>query len=213
MLQSCSHRLGRPGHFAQRGVALVVSLLLLVVIALVGLAAVRAVLMQNRSASNQYDRQIAFQSSEAALRQAEVTIKTATATQNAPAGFEDCSTPASTANPNDLSNECATGVSLTPANTCLANPFADAGAASQIANVPAGSYNAGAVAASQPQYVVQYMGKFRIPNPPTQQISNSGTPPPNTPTCVDYYRITARSGDPVVVGDRSVVTLQSTFRN
>lgn len=193
---------------------MVVSLLLLIVIALVGLAAVRAVLMQNRSASNQYDRQIAFQSSEAALRQAEIAIRTATSTKSAPAGFEDCSTPASTADPLDLSNECATGTSITPVSACLANPFADAGVSTaQIANVAPTSYSGGNIAASPPQYVVQYMGKFLIPKPQTQQISNSGTPVPNTPTCADYYRITARSGDPAAVGDRSVVTLQSTFRN
>ena len=50
----------------QRGVALVVALLLLVVITLVGLAAVRGTIMQQKMAANLFDRQIAFQGAEAA---------------------------------------------------------------------------------------------------------------------------------------------------
>ena len=58
----------------QRGVALVVALLLLVVITLVGLAAVRGTIMQQKMASNLFDRQIAFQSAEAAMRAAQARI-------------------------------------------------------------------------------------------------------------------------------------------
>ena len=45
----------------QCGVALVVSLLLLVIVALVGLAAVRGTLMQQKMAANSFDREQAFQ--------------------------------------------------------------------------------------------------------------------------------------------------------
>jgi type IV pilus assembly protein PilX len=54
--------------FKQRGVALVVALILLIVITLVGLAAVHGTIMQQKMTSNFYDRQLAFQASEAALR-------------------------------------------------------------------------------------------------------------------------------------------------
>jgi len=60
---------------AQRGVALVVALILLVVITLVGLAAVRGTIMQQKMTANFYDREIAFQATEAALRQAEALVQ------------------------------------------------------------------------------------------------------------------------------------------
>lgn len=184
----------------QRGVALLVALILLIVITLVGLAAIGTTLLQNRAAANQYDRSVAFQASEAALRQAQVAIQNATATQTAPAGFEDCSTP--------------TG-STTPVNVCLDNPFADPNVpTAQIATVPASAFSAGPVAAMQPQYVVQYLGQFLAPTASVRQISNSQRYGNSAQgQLVDYYRITARSGDPKKVGNRSIVTLQATFRN
>ncbi|HET7300533.1 MAG TPA: PilX N-terminal domain-containing pilus assembly protein [Oleiagrimonas sp.] len=183
--------------------ALVVALILLVVITLIGLAAVGGTIMQNKMAANQYDRQIAFQSSEAALRKGEAAILAATATQPAPAGFEDCSVPAG-------------GTSMAPpANYCLANPFEDSGvASSQIVTVDNSDFNPGAVAAAYPQYIIQYLGKFASPDVAVHQIggqSQYGAPPDTK--LADYYRITARSGDPANVGDRAVVMLQETFRN
>ena len=58
----------------QRGVALVVAMILLVIATLIGLAASRGTLLQERMSSNAYDRSLAFQRSEAALRAAEVAI-------------------------------------------------------------------------------------------------------------------------------------------
>ena len=57
---------------AQRGVALAVVLILLVVMMLLGLAAMRGTLMEERMTSNQYDRSLAFQAAEAALREGEI---------------------------------------------------------------------------------------------------------------------------------------------
>src|SRR5690625_630691 len=71
----------------QRGVALVVALILLIVITLVGLAAVSGTIMQNKMASNLYDREVAFQSSEAGLRAAQESV-----TANPEASYiRDCS--------------------------------------------------------------------------------------------------------------------------
>src|SRR5699024_3480215 len=75
----------------QRGVALVIALILLIVVTLLGLTAVRTTTLQNKMAANQYDRQLAFQASAAALLVAGDKIRAAAATQSAPAGFEDCS--------------------------------------------------------------------------------------------------------------------------
>ena len=194
------HQFPYSPHRHQRGAALLVALILLVVITLVGLAAIGTTILQNKAAANQYDRQVAFQSAEAALRQGQAAITTATATQPAPAGFEDCSTPAGSA---------------TPVNVCLANPFTDSNANVVITTVPASAYSAGPVASGiQPQYVVQYLGAFAAPTPKVRQIG--GQQPYGASQqgqLADYYRITARSANPSTVSGRAIVTLQSTFMN
>ena len=56
---------------AERGFSLIVSLVLLVLITLVALASMRAVAMQSRMSASAYDRNLAFQAAETALREAE----------------------------------------------------------------------------------------------------------------------------------------------
>lgn len=55
----------------QRGIALVVTLLLLLIVTLLGLAAMRGTLLQERMAANAMARAFAFQAAEAVLREAE----------------------------------------------------------------------------------------------------------------------------------------------
>lgn len=173
----------------QRGIALVVALLLLVVIMLVGLAAVRSTTMQQKMTSNFLDREVAFQSAEAALRQGEVAVQAA----SDPAVFYNCS-PGS-------------------GNNCLVNAMADSNVpASQVVSVSEESFDAGRLAASQPQYVVEYLGNFQIPSPAVSQVSNcSGYGPCSSNSTADFFRITARSG-PANAGERASVTLQSVYR-
>ncbi|MEO8837622.1 MAG: PilX N-terminal domain-containing pilus assembly protein [Herbaspirillum sp.] len=177
----------------QRGVALVVALVLLLLVTLVGIAAVRGTIMQQKMSGNFYDRQVAFQATEAALRQGEAAVQAATGA--APAGFRDCSPPV--------------------ANHCLADPFADTSPSPAITITTVGStaYNAGKAVAGQPQYVVEYMGNFLIPSPNVKQLSNcSGYAPCGSTHYADFYRITARSGDPATAQNRASVTLQSTYK-
>jgi type IV pilus assembly protein PilX len=182
---------GEPMKSSQRGVALVVAMILLILITLVGLAAVRGTIMQQRMAANLYDRQVAFQSAEAAIREASALIPT---------------------QPTLIWHNCQAG-----GVTCLPNPFNDPTLAASNINTVAtgtatGAYTASATASSQPQYVVENMGNW------VDQSSNTGSG--QTANCRNYgaqgcsssvvfYRITARSGDPAVVGDRAVVTLQA----
>jgi type IV pilus assembly protein PilX len=56
---------------AQRGISLMVSLVLLLVVTLVALGSLRGVAMQARLAGTSFDRSLAFQAAEAALREAE----------------------------------------------------------------------------------------------------------------------------------------------
>lgn len=63
-----------PHH--QKGVALLVSLILLVVMTLLGLAGIRAITQEERMAGQAFDRSIAFQAAEAALREIEAAVET-----------------------------------------------------------------------------------------------------------------------------------------
>lgn len=67
-------RVRSNGCASQRGVALVIALILLIVVTLVGLAGIRGTTMQEKMAGNFYDRELAFQSAEAGLREAESLI-------------------------------------------------------------------------------------------------------------------------------------------
>jgi type IV pilus assembly protein PilX len=68
------HPKGRVGDRAQHGVSIVVVLLMLVIVALLGVAASRFALQGERSARNDRDREIAFQAAEDALVDAELDI-------------------------------------------------------------------------------------------------------------------------------------------
>jgi type IV pilus assembly protein PilX len=178
----------------QRGVALVVALLLLVVITLVGLAAVRGTIMQQKMASNLYDRQIAFQGAEAAMRAATARIA---------------------ANPGDVARNCQAGGVF-----CQGNPFDDPNLDTSkiipvVSGTAAGQFAKSTVAASQPQYVVENMGNWVDPTSSTgfgQSANSHNYGAQGTSTTAVYYRITARSGDPATVGDRAVVVLQAMIK-
>jgi type IV pilus assembly protein PilX len=184
-------RVMRPSPSRERGVVLVVALLLLVVVTLVGFAAVRGTIMQQKMAANHYDRQIAFQSAEAALRAAKLRI---------------------TANPGDIARNCRTGSSV-----CLSNPFNDpslpTGSIHEVGQGTAdGEFTKASVAASQPQYVIENMGNWADPTSDTgfdQSANSYNYGNSGGSTTAVYYRITARSGDPAAVGDRAVVVLQA----
>lgn len=171
--------------------ALVVALVLLVVVTLVGLAAVRGTIMQQKMAANLHDRQLAFQSAEAAMRAAAALV---------------------VANPGIIARNCQAASVV-----CLTDPFADP-------NLPGGSirtvdsgtatgqFTAGSIAADRPQYIVENMGNWVDATSSTgfnQSANAQNYGVQGTSTTAVYYRITARSGDPAVVGDRAVVTLQA----
>lgn len=180
----------------QRGVALVVSLLLLIIVAIVGLAAVRGTIMQQKMSSNAFDREQAFQAAEAALRVATAVLPTA---------------------PNQVARNCQT-LAKSP-NPCLNNPFTDTTLpANSVYSVNSGSgssttFTASTVAAARPQYVIEFMGAFDDPNSAGNNSNNSMCYGCNGSTSkAYYYRITARSGDPTKVGDRAVVTIQASVK-
>lgn len=178
----------------QRGVALVVALILLVVITLIGLAAVGGTILQQKMASNQYDREVAFQTTEAAMRAAQQQVS---ANHNA-AFIRDCS--------------------ASSGNACLGNPFTDpnlpiGALQTVVTGTAAGQFTVSSVASGQPQFVVEKMGLRSGCG--SSSITQTGINPGPNGTQLkmsQYFRITARSGDPAQIHDRSIVILQSVVK-
>jgi type IV pilus assembly protein PilX len=183
-----------PAPSAQRGIALIIVMILLVVVTLLGLGAVRGTTIMQRITGNFYDRSVAFQAAEAALQSAAQALTTTSVV---------------------IARTCGAG-----GVTCKANPFTDSTlASSSIQTVSTGSgagqFTIGANAAASPQYVIENMGNWPDPDSATgyNQTANSlqyGSH--GSSATVVYYRITARSGNPSTVGDRAVVTLQAMYK-
>jgi type IV pilus assembly protein PilX len=70
--------------FAQRGVVLIVGLIMVLLMTIVGLAAIRGTGLQENMAGNMRDRNIAFQAAESALREGEAIVSPGTLTKDLP---------------------------------------------------------------------------------------------------------------------------------
>ena len=189
-----------PGPFRrdQRGITLIVVLLLLLVMTLLGLASLRGTLLEERMSAATYDRGIAFQQAETALREAEAKIAEA-GTKNQSVGF-DCA---------------AVGVicSAVPANAYSGN-VAGCGANAQNCWINA-TGSALKSASGRPQYYIEYMAQantadgdqlgFETSANALQYGGAGGVP------LSRFYRLTARSSDPSTTSNRAIVVLQSTM--
>lgn len=149
---------------AERGAALMVVLMLLLVMTLLGLASMRMTVMEERMSASMYDRGLSFQAAEAALREAEAIAQTGPAF---PATGSTCS--------GGLCTALAHGASGT-IDRWLDPDFAGWRGAS----------NPGAITAT-PDYIIEHMGE--APNWP-----GCDREAPVHPRCLSpRYRITARS--------------------
>lgn len=190
----------------QSGVALVISLMLLVAVTLVGLASIRGTALQEQMAGNHYDREVAFQAAEAALALGAQEYRNDSSSWNKkietdhPAEL-DCSNQTCSLNPRDD----------VPNNLWESLPNSSAGFE------PLDSAN-------RPQYLVQRMGDCSIGQGDgfvnVTDMGNSGgggsSYLQDQGTC---YRITARAYDPKLMSDgeninaeRAQVILQATWR-
>lgn len=169
----------------QRGVALIVSLILLVVVTLLGLSGMQNTSLQERMSGNMYDRSVAMQAAEAALRAAEAAISAN------PGGGVDCT---------------AVACDVIPANTFDndSTDWTDVAAPFLVNTAVAG----GAI----PQYHIQFIAQGDQEDPLGQsqsanaaQYGGSGSGRP-----VNFYRITVRSAMPAANSTRAFVVLQST---
>lgn len=182
-----------------RGAALVVSLILLVIITIMGVASIRGVTMQERMSSNMYDRSLAFQADEAGLRAIEPNIRNSTdyPPDLAESEYTDnnCDV-AECGPPNGLVGFCAR-----PDPMCTDRWMDPAFAG--WAPVPTAWLAAGTLGnlANAPQFFVEFMGTAPNWFSCEQQV-------PMHPNCMgDRFRATVRSQ----AADRASTMLQATF--
>lgn len=175
----------------QRGVALVVALILLVVATLIGLAASRGTVLQERMSANSYDRSMAFQRSESALRAAEIAITNNW--QITSLGGINCSAAACPIVPASAFTTTADAAWIDVVSTYDVNDTSTPGV---------------------PQYHIAFMGTGRAENTfGTRDNADSGNYGSGAaPDNVAYYRVTARSTAPSLLDGRSIVVLQTTVR-
>lgn len=178
----------------ERGAVLIISLILLVLITLIGVASLRNVVLEAKMSSNYYDRSLAFQSAEAGLRagekiakdQAETTPKHSQALAlTAPTDASQCIVPT-----------CSGGLCSAPGLFCegrwnLADPDSKLW-------ITATGVTLSAQAGSKPQYFVEFLGNAFPCDPSTPTVNA---------TCA-RYRITARSQSGT---GRAAVMLQSVY--
>lgn len=176
----------------QRGVALIVSLVLLVLATLIGLAAVRTTNLQEHMSANMYDRSLAFQRAESALRAAEVAIV-------ANAGIDELQ---------GVDCRPITGVTcpVIPDNTFNGT------SANWVAVDEDHDVNSGKTPGT-PEYFIQFMGTGPAQSSfDLEANAESAAYGAVTSQGVAFYRVTARSSAPADAADRSIVVLQSTVK-
>ncbi len=196
----------RKAMIKQRGAALVVGLIMLLLLTLIGVAGMRNTLLQQKMVANTKDREIALQAAESALRAAELTLSGPTGpTMTNTAGLYDATTasPSLLTRQSDEATFWKTGnwATWTSSNSQAYNRTLD-----------------GVSAGNPPRYVIEKLD-VALSNRSGYASSGGGctvvcsedlnddfspTPPP-----VSDYRVTVRA-----VGSTTdaVVLLQSTFR-
>lgn len=186
----------------QSGVALAIALILLVVMTLLGLSGVRTVGLEEKMASNTYDRSLAFQAAEAALRVGEEAAQAQAIAGNA--GFP-AYVDADNTCPAAAINTCTGGLCARPDKDCEARWTAAAFNWTTKTN-SAAVLNLGPLAGGVPRYFVEYLGN-NYPNDPDDP--NSCGAGPGTPGCTAMrYRVTAISN---AGAGRAGVMLQSIY--
>jgi len=169
----------------ERGVALIMGLILLVVVTLLGLSNLQTVTFEEKMTGATYDRQIALQAAEAALREAEQYVENNKPTPSYADADGTC--------PSGAINNCTSGICPPPDKDCPSRWLPAAGF-TQWQNASALPALAGT-----PQYFIEYLGN-------TFPCSDGGASDPKN---CKRYRIIARSNPGA---GRASVMLQSVYR-
>ena len=189
----------------QRGVTLIVVLVLVLLVTLAGIAAVRSLVLEERMAANSLDRSLAMQGVENVLRQAEATAQAQSVAPTKNSGFTaysgndpdisfDNGTFSATACNSDKTDTspCQPGLCSQPTLGCT--PRWEAGGAwgsAVVADGPTGTDR-------NFQYLIEFLGSNYVCDP---------SDPDDKMNCAQY-RITVRSPPG---GDRAFVQLQSYY--
>ncbi|SIP94910.1 pilus assembly PilX family protein [Solilutibacter tolerans] len=185
------HRSPYPTRNRQSGAALAVVLILLIVVTLIGLASLRGTLLQERMSASAFDRSVAFQQAESALRAGEAVVR-----QNWQAN-----NPKSAAHVN--CEAVGTVCDVVPPNT-----YSGGGAGWTSVTASTKSTVAGT-----PQYYIEYMGESTTGDTSYLGYGDSANAAQygseGGQTNGYFFRITARSADPAAVSDRALVVLQT----
>lgn len=172
----------------QSGASLLVVLILLLVMTLLGLAAMRGVLLEERMSANLLDRSQNFQAAEAALREAE----------NLVAGGTEWGV-----DPPAAGSGCNTGMCASPVATAADRATDDAFVGWRPAALNVNNGLAGAQAV-QPQFFVEHAGWVET----WFECNEAGSKYRGTALCIrPIYKVTARSE----ANGRASVVLQSNF--
>jgi type IV pilus assembly protein PilX len=174
---------------SQRGVALAVVLILLVIMTLLGLAAMRGTLMEERMSSSQTDRELSFQAAEAALREGEVE---ASSKPTLPGGGA-------------IGSGCLNGLCAMPDPAVVTPVWADGSVVWNTAPSAVVDLN-GITATAAPKYIVELLAD-NIPPKGSCTTSGDVSPDAECSGTERRYRITARSEAP----GRAAVLLQTIY--
>jgi type IV pilus assembly protein PilX len=180
----------------ERGVVLLTVLMLLIVMSLLGLASLRGTILEERMSGAMFDRSLAFQAAESALRVAEHKVRQASV-EGRSIGV-DCTL---------AGVICA----ATPPGLNVTTAACGADAPGCWANVTEPSSYSDKVA-GMPQYYIEFMGSVSVSAEDagagrSASGNQYGAPPPTYNKVV--YRISARSQNPVA--GRALVALQATI--
>ena len=174
----------------QSGMVLLMALIMLLLVTLLGVTSVRMLTVEERMATNAFDRNLAFQAAETALREGEALADAQSTLPTPNSGF-----PGVAMNCNNLNNgACAAGLCSPPAATCNSARWDDASFNGWRNATTAVS----PLAVGAPQFFVEHLGSNFPCNPQE----------PSLDLHCERYRITARSQP---AEGRAVVILQSIY--
>jgi type IV pilus assembly protein PilX len=167
-----------------RGIALFISLVLLLILTIIGVSSVQTTTLETRMARNEHDTLLAFQAAELALRDAEIFIETI--------------------KPTTKFSDTGAGGLWTVAPLGQPNRWESEGVWGSAKSVAAAT-NAGAVVAEPPRYLIEHVASvvrednaYLINDPYTATVADR----------IEVYRITARG---VGGTGNAQVLLQSTY--
>ncbi len=185
--------LRKPVHFrgarSQRGISLLVVLLLLVVTSLLGIAVLRSSAMQERMSANMRDRSVAFQATEEAIRYAQSRL----AAVQPDAGDATLAW-------EDMANVTRINNMITTQNHCATNGICATDVAASWIAVPANEYDSATLPVA-PEYWIEFLGLAPGRLGAGDDTRSEEGPDNQSP----MFRITARSRAP----GRAEVTMQT----